>query len=88
MNCLYKYTEHLLHNPSCSPYPGGIMELECTVEVPLNASDISIGWFLDCMELTNDSHITLLSQDQYTDTTRRIRSQLTISDITDDYAGE
>ena len=64
------------------------MELECTVEVPLNASGISIGWFLDCMELTNDSHITVLSQDQYTDTIRRIRSQLTISDITDDYAGE
>ena len=64
MSCLYKYTEHLQHNPSCSPYLGGVMELECTVEVPRNASDISIGWFLDCMELTNDSHITVLSQDE------------------------
>ena len=86
--CRHMYTEQLVHDPVCSPYPGGVMELECTVEVPRNASGISIGWFLDCMELTNDSHITVLSQDQYTDTIRRIRSQLTISGITDDYAGE
>ena len=58
------------------------------MEVPRDASDISIGWFLDCMELSNDSHVTIRSQDQYTDTVRRIRSQLVITDMNDDYAGE
>ena len=58
------------------------------MEVPRDASDISIGWFLDCMELSNDSHVTIHSQDQYTDTVRQIRSQLVITDMNDDYAGE
>ena len=64
------------------------MKINCTVEVPRDASDISIGWFLDCMELTNDSHVAIHSQDQYTDTVRQITSQLVITDMSDDYAGE
>ena len=64
------------------------MRIECTVDVPRDASDISIGWFLDCMELSNDSHVAIHSQDQYTDTVRQITSQLVIIDMNDDYAGE
>ena len=64
------------------------MKIDCTVEVPRDASDISIGWFIDCMELGNDSHTAIHSQDQYTDTVRQITSQLVINDMSDDYAGE
>ena len=39
------------------------------------------------MELTNDSRVTILTQDMYTATDHLIRSQLTINYITDDYAG-
>ena len=69
------------------------MRIECTVEVPRDASDISIGWFLDCVDLSNDSHVTISTQDQYTDTVHRIRSQLEITDmhvtdINNAYAGK
>ena len=86
-DCEYRYTEQPQINPSCSPY-GDVMRIDCTVEVPRDASNISIGWFLDCMELSNDSHVAIRSQDQYTDTVRQITSQLVITDINDDYAGE
>ena len=86
-DCEYRYTEQPINDPRCSPY-SDVMRINCTVEVPRDASDISIGWFLDCMELSNDSHVTIRSQDQYTDTVRRIRSQLVITDMNDDYAGE
>ena len=86
-DCEYRYTEQPLNDPTCSPY-GIVMRINCTVEVPRDASDISIGWFLDCMELSNDSHVTISTQDQYTETVRRIKSQLVITDMNDDYAGE
>ena len=67
----------------------GIMKIECTAEVPRNASDISIGWFLNCGELTNDSHLEISVQIQDSEMTgiRNITSRLTISPITDEYAG-
>ena len=89
LDCQYKYTEQLPPNPSCEPYTMCIMKIECTAEVPRNASDVSIGWFLDCVELTNDSHMEISVQVQDAEMTgiRRIRSRLTISPITDEYAG-
>ena len=67
----------------------GIMKIECLAEVPRNASDVSIGWFLDCVELTNDSHVEISVQVQDSEMTdiRSITSRLTISPITDEYAG-
>jgi hypothetical protein len=67
----------------------GIMKIECIAEVPRNASDVSIGWFLDCVELTNDSHVEISVQVQDSEMTdiRSITSRLTISPITDEYAG-
>ena len=66
-----------------------IMKIECIAEVPRNASDISIGWFLDCVELTDDSHVEISVQVQDSEMTgiRSITSRLTISPITDEYAG-
>ncbi|CAI7997581.1 hypothetical protein GBAR_LOCUS2187 [Geodia barretti] len=64
------------------------MKVECTVEVPVNATDITIGWFMDCQQLSNDSHVTIEPQVQVTAQVRRITSQLTINGITDDYAGK
>ena len=86
--CPYKYVQHLISDPNCSPYPNGIMKLECTVEVPLNATDITIGWFLNCEQLSNDSHVTITPQVIQSTEVRRLRSQLRINDMTDDYAGE
>ena len=86
-SCSHKYTEHLNTFPTCSPYINQILKVECTVEVPLNATDITIGWFMDCQQLTNDSHVTI-SHAQVASEVFRIRSRLTISDITDDYAGK
>ena len=90
LDCQYKYNLQLPHDASCNPYIGGVMRIECIAEVPCNASDISIGWFLDCVELTNDSHVGISSQVQYSNLTdiRRIRSRLTISSISDQYAGD
>ena len=67
----------------------GIMKIECIAEVPRNASDVSIGWLLDCVELTNDSHVEISVQVQDSEMTgiRNITSRLTISPITDEYAG-
>ena len=87
-SCQYRYTEQLQLDPTCNPYIHRVMKLECSIQFPLNTSNISIGWFLDCMELTNDSHVTILTQDMYTATDHLIKSQLTINDITDAYAGE
>ena len=65
----------------------GIMKIECIAEVPHNASDISIGWFLNCVELTDDSHVEISVQVQDSEISK-MRSRLTISPITDEYAGE
>ena len=63
------------------------MWLECAVEVPLDASDITIGWFLNCQQLTSlDSRVNIQSQVMLTDI-RRITSRLTINDLTEDYVG-
>ena len=64
------------------------MRLECSVDVPLNATDITIGWFLDCQQLTNDSHVTISSQVQDATEVHRVTSRLVINYITDDFAGE
>ena len=85
--CSHKYTDHLLHNPTCNPYVLGIMKLQCIVEVPVNATEITIGWFLNCEQLDNDSHVAIEAQVQPASEVRWIRSRLTISDLTDDYAG-
>ena len=63
------------------------MKLQCIVEVPLNATEITIGWFLNCEQLNNGSHVAIVVQVQLVSQVRRIRSRLTISDLTDDYAG-
>ena len=56
------------------------MWLECAVEVPLDASDITIGWFLNCQQLTSlDSRVNIQSQVVLTDI-RRITSRLKIND--------
>ena len=65
----------------------GIMKIECIAEVPRNARDISIGWFLDCVELTDDSHVEISVQVQDSEISK-MRSNLTISPITDEYAGK
>ena len=51
---------------------------------------LSIGWFLGCVELTDDSHVEISVQVQDSEMTgiRSIKSRLTISTITDEYAGE
>ena len=83
------YTEHLNYFPECNPYSNGIMRLECAVEVPINAADITIGWFLNCQQLRNDSCVVKIqSHVQVVMDVRRIRSVLTINDLTDDFAGE
>ena len=87
-SCSHKYTEHLNHFPNCSPYILRVMKVECTVEVPVNATDVTIGWFMDCQQLSNDSHVTIESQVQVTVEVRRIRYRLTINGITDEYAGK
>ena len=87
-NCSHKYTEHLNRYPNCSPYINGVMKVQCIVEVPLNAADITIGWFMDCKQLSNDSNISIESEVQVAAEVRRIRSRLTINGITDDYAGK
>ena len=64
------------------------MELECTAEIPLNATDITIGWFLNCEQLQDDSNDIVLIEGQVDIAEiRRIRSRLTINDITNDFAG-
>ncbi|CAI7997583.1 hypothetical protein GBAR_LOCUS2187, partial [Geodia barretti] len=87
-SCSHKYTQHLNKFLNCSPYILRVMKVECTVEVPVNATDITIGWFMDCQQLSNDSHVTIEPQVQVTAQVRRITSQLTINGITDDYAGK
>ena len=37
MACLYNFTDHLHYSPTCSTFPGGVMWLECPVEVPVEA---------------------------------------------------
>ena len=64
------------------------MNLECAIEVPPNATEITIGWFLNCRQLMNDFHVSIWIQQQISSEVRRVRSQLTISDLTDDYVGE
>ena len=87
-SCSHKYTKHLNEFPNCSPYMLGVMRVECIVGVPLNDTDITIGWFMDCQQLSNDPLVTIESQVQVTAEVRRITSRLTISGITDDYAGK
>ena len=87
-SCSHKYIQHLENFPNCSPYIGGVMKVQCVVEVPLNAADITIGWFMDCKQLSNDSNISIESEVQVAAEVRRIRSRLTINGITDDYAGK
>ena len=87
-SCSHKYTKHLNEFPNCSPYILGVMRVECIVEVSLNDTDITIGWFMDCQQLSNDPLVTIESQVQVTAEVRRITSQLTINDILDDYAGK
>ena len=86
--CSHKYTEHLNHFPNCNPYANGVMKLECTIEVPPNTTEITIGWNLNCRQLMNDSSVSIWIQQQVSSEVRRVRSQLTISDLTDDYVGE
>ena len=65
-----------------------MMWLECTVEVPLDASDITIGWFLNCQQLTSlDSRVNIQSEDNMLTDIRIITSRLTINDLTEDYVG-
>ena len=58
--------------------------MECTAEVPLDASNISIGWFLHCNQLYNNSDITIIS----VVSASTVRSQLTIENLSDRYAGK
>ena len=58
------------------------------MEVPLEATDITVGWFFNCQQLQNDSCVVIVSETQLESSIRRIISRLTISDITDDYTGE
>ena len=78
-DCIYKFTDHLHHNPPCNPFPGGVMWLECTVEVPLEAA---VGWFLNGQQLQNDSRVVIMSETQLESSINSIMSQLTINDIT------
>ena len=64
------------------------MKLECTIEVPPNATQITIGWFLNCKQLMNDSRVSIWTQEQITSGFCRVGSRLTISDSTDDYVGD
>ena len=66
----------------------GVMWLQCVVEVPLEATDITVGWFLNSQQLQNDSCAVIVVETQLESSIRRIISRLTINDITDDYVGE
>ena len=64
------------------------MKMECKIEVPPNATEITIGWFLNCRQLMNDSSVSIWTREQIVSEVRRVRSRLTISDLTDDYVGD
>ena len=64
------------------------MKLECIIEVPPNATEIIIAWNLNFQQLMNDSHVSIWTQEQIVNEVRRVRSRLTISDLTDDYVGD
>ena len=50
------------------------------MEVPLEATDITVGWFLNCQQLQND--LVIVSETQLESSICRIISRLTINDIT------
>ena len=64
------------------------MKMKCIIEVPPNATEITIGWFRNCRQLMNDSRVNICTLEELTSEVRRVRSQLTISDLTDDYVGD
>lgn len=86
--CRYKYTEQPVPNPLCDPYDNDELLVECTVEAPRDAQNVSIEWYLGCEQLNNDTDVTIMAQDAYTDTVHRQRSRLTIVNLSDKYAGK
>ena len=84
VDCHYWYVEQPLPNPLCDPYEAGILILECSVVAPSNDS-VSIGWFLDCDQLHNNSDISITSQ---VHAATMQKSRLTIMNMSDRYAGK
>ena len=58
------------------------------MEVPLDAQNVSIEWYLGCEQLNNDTDVTIMAQDAYTETIHRQRSRLMIVNLSDKYAGK
>lgn len=58
------------------------------MEVPPDAQNVSIEWYLGCEQLSNDSDVTIMPQDAYTETVHRQRSRLMIVNLSDKYAGK
>ena len=87
-DCQYKYTKQPRHGPICNPYITGTLKVECAVQVPVTATDISIGWSLNCNPLTNDANITIVEQVSNMTSYLEITSRLTIVNLSDDYTGK
>ena len=87
-HCSYKYVTQLSYFPNCDPFIEKLMILNCTVEVPLQATEITIGWFINSMELNSSNIVSISSGIDIGTGFRRIHSQLKIVNMTDDFVGE
>ena len=79
--CTYKYTKHLNHFPTCNPYTTGILKLDCEVEAPANASVTMV----HRLQGKQSSKVTIIEQDILSEILT-VKSQLTITEMTDDFA--
>ena len=87
-DCRYNYTKQPRPDPICNPYISGTLRVECTAQVPITASDVSIGWLLSCNPLSDDANITIIEEISNMTSYLEITSRLTIVNLSDDYAGK
>ena len=87
-DCRYKYTRQPRPDPICNPYISGTLRVECTSQVPVTATDVSIGWLLSCNPLSDDANITIVEEVSNMTSYLEITSRLTIGNLSDDYAGK
>ena len=87
-DCRYKYTKQPRPDPICNPYISGTLRVECSAQVPVTATDVSIGWLLSCNPLSDDANITIVEQVSNMTSYLEITSRLTIGNLSDDYAGK
>ena len=87
-DCQYKYTKQPRPDSICNPYITGSLKVECTVQVPVTATDVSIGLSLNYNPLTNDANITIVEQVSNMTSYLEMTSRLTIVNLSDDYSGK